>query len=285
MRKQRIANYRAEIDLNNILLGRLDTLRNKVKTDGRTAFSNEVARLKEHPSDDKPPTGHAKQPTYDEMMLQMLLKVLGECKEELGKKYGALDGDQVGEDKWVDALVRGLDTHENGLKERSEECDKLAKEEEEEQSRKITSETIKDGWSSGVSPCEDVSVLVLTFVTPAHQQDHTDAAGRPETQIQTECQNIGEHRSPQCRLLRLASASRSCQVPRGGILRPHGYRPLRLDAGNPGSGHGRRRRYSRTHAIGPGLCANRSSGMAQVTGIHSARSFCACRINDGLAPR
>ena len=151
MRKQRIANYRAEIDLNNILLVRLDQLRAKVKSEGRIAFSNEVARLKEHPSDDKPPTGHAKQPTYDEMMLQMLLKVWGECKEELGKKYGALDGDQVGEEKWVDALVRGLDTHENGLKERSEECDKLAKEEEEEQSRKITSETIKDGWSSGVS--------------------------------------------------------------------------------------------------------------------------------------
>jgi cell division cycle protein 37 len=151
MRKQRIANYRAEIDLNNVLLGRLDTLRSKVKEQGRSAFSNEVARLKEHPSDDKPPTGHAKQPTYDEMMLQMLLKVWSECKEELSKKYGALDGDQVAEEKWTDALVRGLDTHEKGLQERSVECDKLANEEEEEQTRKITSENVKEGWSSGVS--------------------------------------------------------------------------------------------------------------------------------------
>lgn len=155
MRKQRIANYRAEIDLNTILLERLVNLRTKVKETGRSAFSNEVARLRENPSDAKPPTGHAKQPTYDEMMLQMLMKVWEECKEELAKKHGGAD--QAGEDKWVDALVQGLIKHEDGLKERSVECDKLAKEEEEEQKRKITSDDVKEGWSAGVSRISRVS--------------------------------------------------------------------------------------------------------------------------------
>lgn len=151
MRKQRIANYRAEIDLNDILLKRLVDLRTRVKETGRSAFSNEVAKLRENPSDAKPPTGHAKQPTYDEMMLQMLLKVWEECKGELAKKYGGDGGDQFGEDKWVEALVQGLNKHEDGLKERSVECDKLAKEEEEEAKRKITSDDVKEGWSAGVS--------------------------------------------------------------------------------------------------------------------------------------
>lgn len=142
-RKQRIANYHAEVDLNNVLIPRVVELRTKVKETGRAAFSTEVKRLKENPSDAKPPTGHAKQPTYDEMMLHMLLKIWEECKEELGKTGGV-----AGEDKWTDALVKGLIKHEDGLKERSEECKKLAQKEEDDQKRKITSEDVKEGWSS-----------------------------------------------------------------------------------------------------------------------------------------
>jgi cell division cycle protein 37 len=76
----------------------------------------------------------------------MLLKIWEECKEELGKT-----GDVAGEDKWTDALVKGLIKHEDGLKERSEECKKLAQKEEDDQKRKITSEDVKEGWSSSVS--------------------------------------------------------------------------------------------------------------------------------------
>ncbi|KAJ9106762.1 hypothetical protein QFC19_003075 [Naganishia cerealis] len=148
MRKQRIANYHAEVALNNVLIPRVVELRNRVKEAGRSAYSKEVARLKENPSDAKPPTGHAKQPTYDEMMLHMLLKIWEECKEELGKKYGGKGADEAGEEKWTEALVQGLIKHEDGLKERSEECEQLAKKEEEEQKRKITSEDVKEGWSS-----------------------------------------------------------------------------------------------------------------------------------------
>lgn len=145
---------RAEVDMNGVLLPRLTQLREKLaaSADGRSIYSSEVERLKTNPSDDKPPTGHAQQPTYDAMILDLLLKIWKEAKDELAGNDEA--------DAWSRALVKGLEKHERELQERTEECKKQAEEEEQEQKKKITSEDVHDGFTSGVSlkspPCVEL---------------------------------------------------------------------------------------------------------------------------------
>lgn len=131
--------------MNGVLLPRLTSLRQKLSSassDGRSIYSSEVERLKTNPSDDKPPTGHAQQPTYDAMILDLLLKIWSEAKTELAGNDEA--------DAWSRALVRGLEKHEKELQERTEECKRQAEEEEQEQKKKITSEDVHEGFSSGV---------------------------------------------------------------------------------------------------------------------------------------
>jgi cell division cycle protein 37 len=142
-RRQLIANLRGEIALNNILKPRLESLRSRISADpsaGLSVFSGEVHRLKTNPSPDKPPTGHAKQPTYDEMLLDLLLRVRTAA-------VNSADGDKVD----VSKLVEQLEFHEKELDNRSEECEKQAHAEEMEQKKKITSEDVHEGFDVGVS--------------------------------------------------------------------------------------------------------------------------------------
>lgn len=142
-RRMRIEMLRAEIAMNGVLLPRLEKLRQEMKDaeDAKKVFSNEVERLKTNPSDEKPPTGHAKQPTYDDMILNLLMKIWGECKTEV----------EAGGTNWTEALIASLEKHEKELEERSKECEEQAEKEEQEQKKKITSEDVHDGFSTGVS--------------------------------------------------------------------------------------------------------------------------------------
>lgn len=106
-----------------------------------------MERLKTDPSPDKPPTGHEKQPTYDEMILDLLIRIYASAKETLASKSES-DPD---EEAWREVLVREITKHEEELGERNEELRGLVGKEEKEQGSKITSEDIKEGFSSGVS--------------------------------------------------------------------------------------------------------------------------------------
>jgi cell division cycle protein 37 len=115
----------------------------------KSVFSKEVERLKVNPSADKPPTGHEKQPTYDEMILDLLLRVYASAKEEVSKKsFSSTDKE---EEEWVSLLKAELKKHEQELGERNVELQKTVEKEEKEMGGKITSEDIREGFSSGVS--------------------------------------------------------------------------------------------------------------------------------------
>lgn len=152
-RKSRIAHYKAEIDLNNVLLPRLDKLSQTLSetsssqaSSPRKLFSTEVERLKTNPSPDKPPTDHEKQPTYDDMILDLLLRVYSFAKEAVEKKKGSSEDEET---VWTNALVEQIKVHEDGLKERNTELEGLITKEEEDEHKKITSEDMKEGFSSG----------------------------------------------------------------------------------------------------------------------------------------
>ena len=119
-----------------------------------------MEKLKTSPSPDKPPTGHEKQPTYDDMILDLLIRIYASAKETLSPRN---DPD---EEAWRDVLVSEIEKHEGELKERNDELRGLIEKEEKEQGSKITSEDIKEGFSSGVSrsvgdPHRAVRVLML----------------------------------------------------------------------------------------------------------------------------
>jgi cell division cycle protein 37 len=104
-----------------------------------------VEKLKTSPSPDKPPTGHEKQPTYDEMILDLLIRIYASAKETLASKSDPDD------QAWGEVLGKEIEKHEAELKERNEELRGLVEKEEKEQGSKITSDDIKEGFSSGVS--------------------------------------------------------------------------------------------------------------------------------------
>ncbi len=140
-----------EIQLNAVLLPRLISIHKRISecpaSEAKSIYCNEVQRLTVSPSPDKPPTGHAKQPTYDEMLLDLLKRVMEEAKTAMDDNKE----DVKDSDKWQKRLGERLDFHEEELRNRSKECDRLATQEEEEQAKKITSDDVTEGYSSGVS--------------------------------------------------------------------------------------------------------------------------------------
>lgn len=158
-RRARIAHYQAEIALNDVLHPRLVSLRESITSatnststssssssssaSPRAIFSQTVEKLKTSPSPDKPPTGHEKQPTYDEMILDLLIRIYASAKETLASKSDPDD------QAWGEVLGKEIEKHEAELKERNAELRGLVEKEEKEQGSKITSDDIKEGFSSG----------------------------------------------------------------------------------------------------------------------------------------
>ncbi|EPQ54468.1 hypothetical protein GLOTRDRAFT_93972 [Gloeophyllum trabeum ATCC 11539] len=142
-RKQRIAHIKAEIACNEVLHPRLISIRDQVSSDGPGYFSSLVDKLRNDPSPDAPPTNAPNQPTYDAMILSLLLQVYEEAK----KKGLSKDDPKLGE-----TLVAELDAHVKRLGEHNDKLRKELHDLEEEQKKKITSEDIKEGWENHYVP-------------------------------------------------------------------------------------------------------------------------------------
>lgn len=130
-----------EIAMNDVLYERLKTIVKDVETGGRTYFSALIERLKTQPSAEAPPTGAKDQPTYDQMIHSLLLRVWDEItSRDIEKDDPQLDA----------ALTDGLKRHVRELAERQEKCKVDYEFELNEQRKKITLEDIHDGFDSKV---------------------------------------------------------------------------------------------------------------------------------------
>ena len=183
-RKLRIAKLNSELSLNAVLRPRIQSVATGVDSKGVDHFRAVLRRIREQPSSERPNTGAENQPTYDQMMGQLLNdtwrestwlaegaakvvdgvvfkdgKVLDENTGVPSWAEGALPEGKV--DKVKEALEARLKFHLGELAIRDDEVKKEIEVEEREQAKKITSDGIKDGWSASTvakaapSPLDD----------------------------------------------------------------------------------------------------------------------------------
>lgn len=171
-RRLLIAKLNSELELNGVLRPRIVSIIDGVKAKGVPHYRAVQRRIKEQPSSDKPATDAPNQPTYDMMMGQLLSDVWreaawlvdGEAKVESGvvTKGGKKVDEKSGEPAWANeatvpdtktevmaqALVERLEWHVKALDKRDADVREEIKNEEAEGQKKITSDDIRDGWSS-----------------------------------------------------------------------------------------------------------------------------------------
>ena len=139
-REQRKAEkdaIKAEMDTNDALSPRLDELIGSTKKQGSAYYSREVAKLsagRQQRGNKDGPNG----PTTDDMILSLLLQI--QQHENLkGKAGNDLD----------EALLNELQRHREKLGARQTQIQFELEQMEKEDSKKITSDSIRDGWNSG----------------------------------------------------------------------------------------------------------------------------------------
>jgi len=171
-RKLLIAKLKSELELNGVLRPRIESVIAGVEDKGVGHYRAVQRRIKEQPSDEKPNTGAPNQPTYDMMLGQLLSDVWreaawlvdGEAKVVNGGVFlkGEPVTEKTGEPAWANdatvpdgkqevmaqALAERLKYHVELLLKRDEEVKKEIAKEEAEQAKKITSESMHDGFSS-----------------------------------------------------------------------------------------------------------------------------------------
>ncbi|TKY88122.1 hypothetical protein EX895_002832 [Sporisorium graminicola] len=128
---------RAEIDTNSALTPRLDELVQQTKKEGSTYYSREVAKLsagRQERGNKDGPNG----PTTDDMILSLLLQI--QQQENIKGKTG---------DELDQLLVSELEGHKAKLAARQTQIHFELEQMEKEDSKKITSDGIREGWNSG----------------------------------------------------------------------------------------------------------------------------------------
>lgn len=143
MRKHRIAQLKADIACNDVLNPRLRGIMIEVASQGSAHFSSLVERFQTSPSPDAPPTNAPEQPTYDAMLLALMLRVWEETKNQ------GIDKDDP---RLGDALVEGLKKHTVKMSEHQEQLRQELAKLEEEAKGKITSDDLHDGFDSHYVP-------------------------------------------------------------------------------------------------------------------------------------
>lgn len=129
----------------------------EVEAQGPAHFSSLVDRFKNNPSPEAPPTNAPNQPTYDAMLLSLMLQIWEEAKK---------NGVEKDDPKLNDALVSGLKGHLAKINQEQERLRREVKKEEDEQHSKITSEDIHDGFDSHVSPILSFSCITKSLSVP-----------------------------------------------------------------------------------------------------------------------
>lgn len=140
-RKDQLDQLRAEASTNATLVPMLDALLKGVRDEGSSFYSREVSRLsagRAGRGNKDGPDG----PTSEDMVLSLLLQI-NEQPSVKGKSAPSVELDE--------ALAQALEEHVSKLKARQAEVQKSISEMEAEEKRKITSDSIREGWSSGVS--------------------------------------------------------------------------------------------------------------------------------------
>jgi cell division cycle protein 37 len=157
-RKLKISALQAELSCNAVLTPRLHDIRAKLGSadGGLRYFKQLVERLQTSPSPEAPPTNVKDQPTYDAMVLSLLLQVWD------GAKSLPVDEQEA-------AVLSGLDRHIAQLAEHTKTLKKDLADEEKEQRKHITSEDIHEGFDSKVrAACHYPSPVIFTQLSIVH---------------------------------------------------------------------------------------------------------------------
>jgi cell division cycle protein 37 len=180
-RKQKIAKLHSELELNKTLRPRIQTIADGVSSKGVDYYRSVQRRIKENPSDEKPATGAANQPTYDMMIGQLLGDVFREgcwimegAQVTNGRvmKDGKVVDEKSGEPSWSTGeipenkkeglkvvLEERLDWHLKELDRRDKEVKVEIETEEAENKKKITSEDMTEGWNTSSVTKAQASVI------------------------------------------------------------------------------------------------------------------------------
>lgn len=142
-RKMKISALRAEIACNGVLSPRLHSIRATLGSadGGLKYFQQLVEKLQTQPSPEAPPTNAKDQPTYDAMILSLLLQVWDGAKS-------------LPADEREAAVLSGLDKHIKQLTDHTKQLEKDLVDEENEQRKHITSEDIHEGFESKYTPAK-----------------------------------------------------------------------------------------------------------------------------------
>ncbi|KAG9315807.1 Cdc37 N terminal kinase binding-domain-containing protein [Chiua virens] len=157
-RKHKIEALKAEIACNNILHPRLIRIKERIASAPATAtgdlpedadagtsltglpfFRYLVDRLQSNPSSAAPPTNAKDQPTYDAMILSLLLQIYDSVKE-------------LPKDEQENAILVGMKKHVTQLADHTRQLQADLEEEVKEQKKHITSDDIHEGWESKYIP-------------------------------------------------------------------------------------------------------------------------------------
>lgn len=188
-RKHRIAEYEVTIETNEALLPRLQAVAKGLAEGGPAYFSQQVSRLKEQPSPEKPP--HAENITYDAMVLSLLNKVFDEVVQEKGVPVD--DKDQLGK-----ALSAHFQDHLSQFIKLTEEARVGLAEDLAEQKKHITSDDLHVGFDSKVriQSCVLSNDSLMTFCSVCAAEDRAGASPCHHAEGEIESKRDG-HRDPQ----------------------------------------------------------------------------------------
>lgn len=158
VRKHKIEALNAEIACNNVLYPRLVRIRERIagappsaagdlaedthvaqSQTGLPFFQYLVDRIQSNPSPAAPPTNAKNQPTYDGMILSLLLQIHDTVKA-------------LPQDEQEKAVLDGMEIHITRLTEHTRKLEADLQAEVREQKKHITSDDIHEGWESKVSP-------------------------------------------------------------------------------------------------------------------------------------
>jgi cell division cycle protein 37 len=151
VRKRQIQALTAEIACNTVLVPRLQSILAQLSTSQTPLpyLSGVVEQLQTNPSPDAPPTNAPGQPTYDAMVLSLLLQVSEEAKKAAAASKEDSSDELVGR-----KVKEGLKKHLAQLGEHTEKLRNDLETEEKEQKKHITSEDMHDGFDSKYTPAK-----------------------------------------------------------------------------------------------------------------------------------
>ncbi|KAN0062963.1 hsp90 co-chaperone Cdc37 [Thecaphora frezii] len=138
-RKHQIQQLKAERETNDQLQPRLEEILKQTQSEGAAYYSRQVSRLsagREERGNEDGPNG----PTIDDMILSLLLQINNEP---------SVKGKQPSDPALVEGLADQLKYHSQQLAKRQQQINEELAKMEAEDAKKITSDGIREGWSSG----------------------------------------------------------------------------------------------------------------------------------------